>query len=206
MSQKKVRVPQQKRSIEKKEKIVTAAFQVFNKKGYFATYTDDIAEEAGLSVGCIYSYFHDKKDILLDCLNQSKKVLIGDMCNEIANVSGTGGIFKAVKNTLLILIKFHTDQTRLFHDEVNSLKYRDEDIRKYFVDTQKFMMETISKEIERHGYTFQHPQEQTFLLWQMVDSIQDELAFVKSPNINQDILIEDCARLIISMLIKVERH
>jgi len=206
MSQKKIRIPQQKRSIEKKEEIVTAAFRVFNKKGYFATYTDDIAEEAGLSVGCIYSYFHDKKDILLDCLNRSKQIITNDMCNELANISGTGDIFKTVKNVLFILIKFHTDQTRLFHDEVNSLQFRDEEIRNYFADTRKVMMETITGEIERHGYAFLHPREQTFLLWQMVDSIQDELAFGRSTDINHDVLIEDSARLIISMLTKIESH
>lgn len=202
MSQKKVRIPQQKRSIEKKEKIVKAAFYIFNKQGYFATYTDDIAKEAGLSVGCIYSYFHDKKDILLDCLHRSNQDITKKLCDEISNVSETNNIFMTVKKTLLILVKFHTDQTRLFHDEVKSLQYRDEEIQKYFMDTQKFMMETISQEIERHGYTFQDPNEQTFLLWQMVDSIQDELAFNKSPDIDQDTLIEDCARLIMSTLVK----
>ncbi|MFT9078544.1 TetR/AcrR family transcriptional regulator, partial [Ethanoligenens sp.] len=53
-SQKPVRVPRQKRSIEKKEEIVSAAYAVFKKKGYFATYTDDIAAEAGFSVASVY--------------------------------------------------------------------------------------------------------------------------------------------------------
>ena len=58
-----VRVPQQKRSIEKKQRIIEAGYSMFIKKGYFDTNTAEIAREAGLSTGSVYAYFSDKKDI-----------------------------------------------------------------------------------------------------------------------------------------------
>lgn len=206
MSKGQVRIPKQKRSIEKKAKIVEAAVRVFNRKGYFATYTDDIAEEAGLSVGSLYAYFHDKKDILLACLEKNQQSILNDMCKEIANTSMTGDIFQSVKNILLILIKFHTSQTKLFHDEVNSLQYRDEEIHRYFINTEKVMSEAMTNAIHVQGYSYEHSGEQLFLVWHMVDSIQDELAFGHNPVIDHDILIDDCARLILSMLIKKENQ
>ena len=78
----KVREPRQKRSIEKKRKIVTAGFQLFCEKGYYNTNTAEIAEYAGVSTGTVYSYFSDKADIYIaafeDYLNeQTKNIMLG---------------------------------------------------------------------------------------------------------------------------------
>ncbi len=46
----KTRAPQQKRSIDKKEKIVVAAYAVFCSKGFYKTTTVDIARAAGVNI------------------------------------------------------------------------------------------------------------------------------------------------------------
>ena len=63
---KQVRKPQQKRSLEKLELIKAAALQLFSGKGYFSTTTNEIAKQAGISIGTLYSYYRDKKDIYED--------------------------------------------------------------------------------------------------------------------------------------------
>ena len=60
---KQVRIPRQKRSLEKLKMIKEAALTVFTEKGYFAATTNEIAKRAGLSIGTLYSYYRDKKDI-----------------------------------------------------------------------------------------------------------------------------------------------
>ena len=60
---KQVRRPQQKRSLEKLELIKHTALQLFSEKGYFSTTTNEIAKQAGISIGTLYSYYRDKKDI-----------------------------------------------------------------------------------------------------------------------------------------------
>ncbi|MFP4661190.1 MAG: TetR/AcrR family transcriptional regulator [Halanaerobiales bacterium] len=52
------------RSPEKKESIRKAAIRIIAEEGFHNCTTDKIAEEAGVSVGTIYNYFTDKKDIL----------------------------------------------------------------------------------------------------------------------------------------------
>ena len=66
MSNSEIREPIQKRSIEKKEKIIRAGFELICKNGYYNTNTAEIAKEAGVSTGIVYSYFNDKHDILLE--------------------------------------------------------------------------------------------------------------------------------------------
>ena len=49
-----IREPQQKRSIDKKNRIIEAGYKLFAEKGYFDTNTAEIAKEAGVSTGIIY--------------------------------------------------------------------------------------------------------------------------------------------------------
>lgn len=204
MERKNVRVPQQKRSIAKKEQIIEAASRVFNRDGFFGTTTDEIAKEAGFSVGSIYSYFTDKKDILIACCNRFGKSLTEDICAEIGNLSDTGDIYETVIRVIEILNKSHQGQSQLYHDEVMSLRYRDEDMKNYFINIQASLMKAVTETMAAKGYIFRHREEQTFLLFQMMEGIEDELAFHEKPNIDHDILIQQCARLIVSMLSKRE--
>ena len=63
------RVPTQKRSIEKKQRIKDAALKLMSEKGYFATSSNEIAREAGVSIGTFYSYFKDKKEIYAELVD-----------------------------------------------------------------------------------------------------------------------------------------
>lgn len=84
-----------------------------------------------------------------------------------------------------------------------SLRYIDDDVKKYFENIQKTMMTSLANQLKTSGYAFQHEREQTFLLFQMIMGIEDELAFNHSSDINQEILIDECAKAIVPMLIKV---
>lgn len=202
MDQKSVRIPQQKRSIEKKEKIVEAAERVFSSNGYFGTNTAEIAREAGLSTGSVYAYFEDKMDILLACLEKNGRKIIADVCREISSFSESDGILETTKKAIGVLVKFHHGQTRLYHDELKSLQYRDDHVRDYFRRIKTAMLEAVTGEIDVKGYEFSRGDEQMFLIIQMVEAIQDELTYDQSPDIHRDVLLDECARIIVSMLRK----
>ncbi len=53
----------QKRSIESREKLLKAAYELFSEKGYYYTNTKEIVKRAGISIGNFYNYFKDKGDI-----------------------------------------------------------------------------------------------------------------------------------------------
>jgi len=57
--------PKQARSKRTREKIVQAAIRLFQERGYEKTTSNDIASEAGVSVGSFYVYFTDKRQLLL---------------------------------------------------------------------------------------------------------------------------------------------
>ena len=72
MGNSQIREPIQKRSIEKKEKIIECGFELICKEGYHNINTAEIAKVAGVSTGIIYQYFKDKNDIL-NQLNKNNK-------------------------------------------------------------------------------------------------------------------------------------
>lgn len=63
-----VRVPQQRRSRRTREAVLRAAAACFEESGYDETTTAMIARRAGISVGSVYSYFRDKREILIELL------------------------------------------------------------------------------------------------------------------------------------------
>jgi len=55
---------------ERTSQIITAAEDVFTKKGFAEARMDDIAEETGLSKGTLYNYFKSKDDLIIAILDR----------------------------------------------------------------------------------------------------------------------------------------
>ena len=49
---------------ERRAQVLRAAVKLFSKNGYYTTTIQQIAREAGVSIGLIYQYFGDKEDVL----------------------------------------------------------------------------------------------------------------------------------------------
>jgi AcrR family transcriptional regulator len=60
----------QKRSFETRGKIIATSMELIAEIGYFALTTNEVARRAKVSIGSLYSYFSDKKDIMLACMEQ----------------------------------------------------------------------------------------------------------------------------------------
>ena len=60
-----VRVPVQERSRMKMEEVLGAAHALFLERGFEAVGLRDIAKRAGVSIGTVYAYFSDKRDLFI---------------------------------------------------------------------------------------------------------------------------------------------
>ena len=77
------RIPTQKRSIEKRNKIIEKGFKLMCEKGYYNTNTTEIAKYADVSTGIIYQYFNDKKDIFLEGVKNYSDSILYPMINAL---------------------------------------------------------------------------------------------------------------------------
>ena len=77
------RDPHQQRSIDKKERIISAAYKLMSKFGILNIGIRDIAEMANVSTGIVYSYFKDKNDIFHEVHKRFDKNYYGSFEEEL---------------------------------------------------------------------------------------------------------------------------
>jgi AcrR family transcriptional regulator len=97
MGTQQIRVPRQQRSIEKRNKIIEAGYQLFCEKGYHNTNTAEIARVAGVSTGIVYSYFKDKKDIFLCAIEVYTDSITAPIYEMIAKVEKPIDLYTVIK-------------------------------------------------------------------------------------------------------------
>jgi AcrR family transcriptional regulator len=69
--------PQQKRSLEKREQLKSAAQSLFGEKGFERTSVEDIARRANLAVGGFYLHYRSKRQLLLALMDDLLEGLSG---------------------------------------------------------------------------------------------------------------------------------
>ena len=66
-----VRTPQQARSRRTRARVLEAAVEIFEERGYDDATTAEIARRAKVAVGSVYGYFPDKRAILLEIVQET---------------------------------------------------------------------------------------------------------------------------------------
>ena len=72
---------------ESRNAILSAALELFARKGFSATTTDEIAKKAGVSKGLIFTHFKTKDDILVTIFQEELLRLIPNMDDEDGSLS-----------------------------------------------------------------------------------------------------------------------
>lgn len=130
--ERKIRIPTQKRALEKYNRILEAANKLFNEKGYYNTTTADISKEANVATGSVYAYFEDKKDIyirVIEMINDKFIYPTHDFWKE--NIDKQLNNEDEAKDIFRIFIKLMIEKhnfSKTFHDEMEALTLLDEDI------------------------------------------------------------------------------
>jgi AcrR family transcriptional regulator len=87
---------------EVRERIVTAALQVFGDRGYHGATIADVVRESGLSVGAIYTYFKGKDDLFLATCDLASGRGFGELAARVARG-------RTVAERLAIAVGFYFD-------------------------------------------------------------------------------------------------
>ena len=131
MAENEIREPIQKRSIETKDKIIEAGFDLICNDGYYKTNTSKIAKKAGVSTGIIYQYFKDKRDIFLSGLDKYADDIFYPMLN-MPNISfSKDDLPNIMKNMIKRYISNHK-LSAIAHEEITAMTHSDKDVAYYF--------------------------------------------------------------------------
>jgi AcrR family transcriptional regulator len=89
------------------DRILVAAAQVFHEAGYTSATTNDIASEAGISVGSLYQYFPNKDAILVALTRRHIDTATAGMVGLVSALNPEVGIRETFRTVVDFLVEQH---------------------------------------------------------------------------------------------------
>ena len=200
MSENEVREPIQKRSIEKKEKIIKAGFDLICQKGYHNTNTAEIAKSAGVSTGIIYNYFKDKHDILIEGI----KLYANDIFYPMLTIEDEKIDKNNLKETFYKMIHSFIENHKLSqtaHEEIMAMVHSDYEIAEFFHEYEIKTTNLFTKLLIQNGFNNENLPEKVHIALGLIDNLCHEIIYHKHENMNYDKMIEIVVNTIINLII-----
>lgn len=186
MSNSEIREPIQKRSIEKKEKIIKAGFELICKNGYYNTNTAEIAKEAGVSTGIVYSYFNDKHDILLEGIKRYANSFFYPSIDFLNNMQITSAnIEETIEKVINQFINNH-QLSQSAHEEITSMAHSDKDVAEFFHENELETTNIIMDLLKKNGFSSDDLFERTHIIIGLIDNFCHEVVYHRHSSIDYD--------------------
>ena len=197
-----IREPIQKRSIEKKERIIKYGFDLICEKGYYNTNTAEIAKAAGVSTGIVYSYFNDKHDILLEGLKRYSNSIFYPSIDFINNMTiNEKNLTNIVKKVISKFVKSHR-LSQSAHEEITAMMHSDKDVGHFFHENEIEITNVLVDLLKRNGFYYNDIIERTHIIIGLIDNTCHEIVYHKHKNINYDIMTDIVVSEIVHILTK----
>ena len=185
-----IREPIQKRSIEKKEKIIKYGFDLICEKGYYNTNTAEIAKAAGVSTGIVYSYFNDKHDILLEGLKRYANSIFYPSIDFIKDITiNKQNISDIVRKVISQFVKNHK-LSQSAHEEITAMTHSDKDVAEFFHENEIEMTNVLVELLKKNGFNYNDIVERTHIVIGLIDNICHEVVYHKHKDINYDTMTD----------------
>lgn len=196
-----VRTPKQQRGIQTKKRIMDAAFHLYAKKGIHGTNSKEIVEKAGVSIGSFYSYFKDKKTLLLemleDYLDRHYLAIWKPIENITINVMGRDDI-KLLIESVFAAYGISPE----FHRQTHALRYSDPDINRVYERERNREVTQIRYLLENNKNRMRIADQEAaaVVIHNAVESVAHTAKFI-GPRIDEERLINELADMIFIFLL-----
>lgn len=194
------RMPVQKRSVEKRERIVRNGFELMCNNGYFNTTTSDIAKYVGVSTGIIYQYFNDKKEIFIEGFSKYSDDIMFPILDILKNNTIKLDNMENLLNEMLnVFIEKHTLLKRA-HEEMLALAHLDEDIDKIFLEQEIEATKAVTNVLRENGIGGEGLEERVHIIIGIVENYCHEIVYHKHSILNYDVMKNEVINVICHML------
>lgn len=200
MDEVKIREPIQKRSIEKKEKIIKVGFDLICEKGYFNISTPDIAKAAGVSTGIVYNYFQDKRDIFIEGIKKYSNSILFPMLEILQMDKIKKTEMKNILDKMIqIFIEKHTI-SKSAHEEMIAMSHLDTQIDEIFKNSELEMTNKVAEILRENGFTTSFLEEKVHISMGLIENLCHEIVYHNHPNLNQDVMKEQVIEIVEKLL------
>lgn len=201
MSDTEIREPVQKRSIETKDKIIEAGFDLICNDGYYKTNTSKIAKKAGVSTGIVYQYFKDKKDILLSGLDKYADDIFFPMLN-MSNIKFDKNNFADILKDMITKYIGNHKLSKTAHEEITAMTHSDKDIAYFFYKREMDMTHKIVSTLDENGFNIANINEKVHIVIGLIDNLCHEIVYHKHEELDYNIMTNVVIAEIVNILMK----
>ena len=195
---KEVRQPKQERSIDKKNRIIEAGYELFCEVGYYGTNTAEIAKRAGVSTGIVYGYFQDKRDILISVLSIYIEKVFDPILTLFQKLSSPIDFNSLIPDVLDLVIKTHKKNGKI-HEALHSLSSSDEAVSAKFLSLEDDITFKIAEIFSSLGEKIDNPLEKIHLAMNIIQSFSHEIVFDKHKYIDYGFMRETVIKTLINI-------
>lgn len=199
-----IREPIQKRSIEKKEKIIQAGFDLICQKGYYNTTTSEIAKSAGVSIGILYQYFKDKHDILIDGFKLYSNSIFFPMLqitDKNRNLTITNSNIPCVLKDMVNKFIRNHKISQTAHEEIIAMIHSDKEVAEIYHNSEMEMTNKIVQLLLESGIKVDNITEKVHVAIGMIDNLCHEIVYHKHKQLDYDKMIDIVISSICNMII-----
>lgn len=182
-----IRIPKQKRSIEKKEKIIDSGWKLITKNGYYNTNTAEIAKNAGVSTGIVYQYFNDKHDILIDAIKKYGDEIFYPMLNFKDKKFSKDNFSHVMSDMIYQYIKEHKISKEA-HEEIMAMVHQDKEVASYYYNREISLTDEIYDILVNNGFDKNSLKEKIHVMIGMIDNLCHEVVYHKHSSLDYKIM------------------
>ena len=195
-----VRMPIQKRSIEKRDRIIEKGFELMCENGYYNTNTSDIAKYATVSTGIIYQYFNDKKEIFIEGVKNYSDTIMFPLLDVLKhNDIKFNNLEELLSKMLDVFIEKHT-LSKKAHEEMMALSHLDEDISEVFCNKEIELTKKIVQMLNENNIENKNLFEKVHISIGIVENYCHEVVYHNHEILNYDIMKQEIIKTINSII------
>lgn len=192
------RIPVQRRSIERKQKILSSGFKLFCEHGYYKTNTIEIAKHAGVSTGAVYSYFKDKREIYIVAFDSYLEEISGRLFEELEQ-SQTLPLPDFVENWVTVYLELYADSGHALA-QLRMMILEDEEINRHFSDLENEYFMKLIRLLNKNGVERADLMETIYTCCILIDALRQEQSSFSHIGLNFFIFKEQVTSTILQLL------
>lgn len=196
---KKIREPVQKRSIDKKNKIAEAGFALFCEKGYHGTNTIEIARQANVSTGALYSYFRDKRDVYIAAFDQYINSFSSVLLERLDDFQQPFRLPDFIERWISIYIEVYATSNRALA-QLRMVMMEDEKINHHFCDFEIKYVSGIVEILNRNKILLDDLSERVYASCILVDALCREKSSFPHDKLNYAALETQVKKVMLHLL------
>ena len=161
------RMPKQKRSIEKRNRIIEKGFELIYKNGYYNTNTNDIAKYANVSTGIVYQYFNDKKEIFLEGINLYYNSIMFPILDVLDFNKDLDDTINEIIDKYILKHTLSKDA----HEEIIAFSHLDTDVSKIFHKKELDMTERVINLLDNSNIVLNNKKEKVHIIIGLIENL-----------------------------------